>query len=232
MENISSYLSNISILTYLFVFAGGVAASFTPCVYPLIPIIVGVIGSSKERSRWRNFILSFSYVLGMALTFAILGIVAAVTGRLFGELQSSSLAYIIVGNIMILFGLVLLDIIPLPTFLLSRAGAGKVREGGLVLPVFLMGFASGFVAAPCTVAVLGALLTYVATKQNIIFGFTFLFTFALGMGTLLVLIGTFAGILTNLPRLEKWMHIIQKAMAFAMILLGEYFIFRAGLLGI
>ena len=232
MENISNYLTNISLMSYLVVFIAGVAVSFTPCVYPLIPIIVGVIGSSREKSRGRNFILSFSYVLGLALTFSILGLVAAMTGRFFGQFQSSALAHIIVGNVIILFGLALLNVIPLPTSLLYKAGVGKARKGGSVFAVFLMGVLSGFVAAPCTVPVLGALLAYVATSQNIIFGFSLLFTFALGLGALLILIGTFAGVLVSLPRLEKQMHLIQKMIAFAMILLGEYYIFRAGLLSI
>ncbi|HIE44515.1 MAG TPA: hypothetical protein EYP78_06970 [Candidatus Omnitrophica bacterium] len=232
MENISNYLSNISFLSYLVVFIGGVATSFTPCVYPLIPIIIGVIGSSQEKSKFRNFILSFSYVLGIALTFSILGMVAAMTGRLFGELQSSPIAHIIVGNIIIFFGLALLDVITIPTFLLSRAGAGKIIKGRSIFPIFLMGVASGFVAAPCTAAVLGALLAYVATTQNVVSGFTLLFTFAIGLGTLLLIIGTFAGILTTIQKSEKAMGIVQKVIAFGMILLGEYFIFKAGLLGI
>ena len=232
MEGISVYLSNISAMTYLMVFIAGIATSVTPCVYPLIPIIVGVIGSSQAKSRWRNFVLSSSYVLGMALTFSILGMAAAITGRLFGELQTNPIAHIIVGSIIILFALALLDVVPLPTFLLHRIGAGKIVKGSSAFPVFLMGFASGFIAAPCTAAVLGALLTYVATTQNTIFGFTLLFTFAIGMGTLLVLIGTFTGILAAIPKSEKFMRIVQKVIAFAMILLGEYFIFRAGLLSI
>jgi thiol:disulfide interchange protein len=232
MENFAQYLSNISVVTYLIVFVAGVATSATPCVYPLIPIIVGVLSSSEEKSHWRNFFLSFSYVLGMAFTFSILGIISVLTGRLFGQLQTDPLAYIIVGNVIILFGLALLGVIPLPTSLLSRAGAGKVIKGGNVFSVFLMGLASGFVAAPCTVAVLGTLLTYVATTQNIVFGFTLLFTFAVGLGTLLIIIGTFTGIVVNLPKFEKGMHIIQKVMALAMIFLGEYFIFKAGLLSI
>lgn len=208
------------------------AVSFTPCVYPLIPIIVGIMGSAGEKSRRKNFILSFIYVVGMAVTFSMLGIVAATTGKLFGQLQSSPVAHLIVGSIIILFALVLLDVITLPTFILSRAGAGKIIQGRSKFAVFSMGVASGFVAAPCTAAVLGALLTYVATTQNIVFGFTLLFTFAIGLGTLLVLIGTFAGIMTTIPKLEKWMHVIQKAIAFAMILLGGYFIFKAWLLSI
>jgi len=230
MEEAANYFTNISLLTYLFVFIGGLATSFTPCVYPLIPIIMGVIGSSRENTRQRNFVLSFSYVLGMAVTFSGLGMIAAVTGRLFGELQASPLVQIIVGGIIILFGLALLDVIPLPTFLLSKAGVGKVRTGGRVFPVFLMGVFSGFVAAPCTAAVLGALLAYVAGTQNILFGFTLLFTFAMGLGVLLLLVGTFTGILASLPKSEKLMQIIQKVMALGLIVLGAYFIFKAWLL--
>jgi len=230
--DIQQYLGNISFITYIVVLIGGVATSFTPCVYPLIPIIVGVIGTANERSKWKNFLLSFSYVLGIAFTFSILGIIAAMTGRLFGQLQSSPLAHLIVGSIMILFGLVLLNVVTLPTFLLSRLGVGKVRKGGSVLSVFFMGAASGFVAAPCTAAVLGALLAYVATTQNVLFGFSLLFTFAIGLGTLLILIGTFTGILTSLPKSERLMRIMEKSIAFGMIILGEYFIFRAGLLSI
>ena len=226
MENLPAYLNNISLITYLIVFIAGLAVSFTPCVYPLIPIVVGVIGSSKEKSRRRNFILSLSYVLGMALTFSLLGMAAAMTGRLFGELQTNPIVYIVVGAIIILFALALLGIIPLPLFLLNRAGLGRVGKGGSALAVFFMGFASGFVAAPCTAAVLGALLTYVATTQNVVFGFTLLFTFATGMGVLLLLIGTFTGILTTLPKLETAMRLIQKVLAFAMIILGGYFIFK------
>ncbi|MFH1837332.1 MAG: cytochrome c biogenesis protein CcdA [Candidatus Omnitrophota bacterium] len=230
MYNIARYFENISIITYIAVFAGGVVASFTPCVYPLIPIIVGVIGSTGEKSKGRSFVLSLGYVLGMAVTFSFLGMMAAMTGRLFGEIQSNPIAYIVVGNMMILFALMLLDIIPMPTFLLSRAGAGKVVKGGTVLSAVLMGIASGFIAAPCTAAVLGALLTFVATTQNVIFGSSLLFVFAIGLGALLVIIGTFTGILTSMPRSEKVMRIMQKALAFVMILLGEYFVFKAGML--
>lgn len=232
MENIQGYLTNISIVTYLIVFAGGVVASFSPCVYPLIPIVVGVIGSTKEKSKVRNFLLSFSYVLGMALTFAVLGMVAAMTGKLFGRIQSSPVAHLIVGNIIIFFGLALLGVVTLPTSLISKAGAGKVRKGGSVIPVFFMGAASGFVAAPCAAAVLAALLTYVATTKNVVFGFSLLFVFAIGLGTLLILVGTFTGVVTALPKSEKFMRIMEKVLAFGMILLGEYFVFRAGVLNI
>jgi len=217
-------------MTYIVVFLGGVAASFTPCVYPLVPIIIGVIGSQQEKSKKRNFVLSFSYVLGIAVTFSILGTIAAATGKMFGQMQTSPIAHLIVGNIIILFGLALLDVIHLPTFLLTRVGAGKIIKGKSIFPVFLMGAASGLISAPCTAAVLGALLAFVASTQNIALGFSLLFVFAIGLGTLLVIIGTFTGAVMALRKLDKWMHIFQKIIAFGMIALGEYFIYRAGIL--
>lgn len=232
MESIPNYLSNISVLTYVIVFTAGVVTSFTPCVYPLIPILVGIIGSTKQNSNLRNFILSFVYVTGVAVTFSILGVIASVTGKLFGQFQSSPIAHLIVGNIIILFGLALLDVITLPTFILNRAGAGKVARNISPAGIFFMGMASGFIAVPCTVAVLGALLTYVAMTQNIAAGFSLLFTFAIGLGTILVTAGTFTGFLTALQKSEKLMLVTQKVVGLLMILLGEYFIFRAGLLSI
>ncbi|MFH1798861.1 MAG: cytochrome c biogenesis protein CcdA [Candidatus Omnitrophota bacterium] len=232
MIDVSRYLSNISFLTYVFVFAGGVAASFTPCVYPLIPIIVGVIGASKESSRLRNFILSLVYVVGMAITFSILGVIAAMTGKLFGEFQSNPKVYLVVGNVMILFSLAMLDVIPLPTFLLSRAGMGKIVKSGGLLSVFFMGIVSGVIASPCTVAILGVLLAYVAASQNVFLGGSLLFTFAAGIGALLIIIGTFTGLVTAAVKSEKVLKLVQKLFALAMILLGEYFIFKAGILSL
>ena len=219
-------------LSFIAVFIAGVATSFTPCAYPLIPIIIGVIGASGRQSKLRNFTLSLSYVFGMAITFSCLGLFAALTGRLFGQLQSSPLAHLIVGNIIILFGLAQFDIIRLPTFLLNRAGAGKVVKGSSFLSAFFMGLVSGFIAAPCTAAVLGALLAYVATTQNVVFGFLLLFTFAVGLGTVLIIIGSFTGILAAIQKSDKFMQITQKIIGFSMILLGEYFIFKAGLLSL
>lgn len=230
MTNVPDYLTNISFATYLVVYLGGLATSITPCVYPLIPIIAGTIGSSQEKSRLKSFVLSLLYVLGMACTFSILGVLAAMTGKIFGQIQSSPLAHLIVGNVIILFGLALLDVIPMPVFLLSRAGAGKVMKGGSNLSVFFMGAISGLIAAPCTAAVLGALLAYVASKQNVAIGFTLMFTFALGVGSFLVLIGTFTGILTGFKKSERLAQILQKIMALAMIIVGEYFVFKAGML--
>ncbi|MHC4592379.1 MAG: cytochrome c biogenesis protein CcdA [Planctomycetota bacterium] len=227
-EGLGVYLQESPPLAILVAFAGGVLASLTPCVYPVIPIIVGYVGSSREKSRLRAFLLSLFYVIGMAITFAALGAFAALSGKLFGQVQSSPVAHIIVGNIIILFGLSLLGVftLPLPSFLTRRKASG--RRG--LLGAASMGLASGFVAAPCTAAVLGVLLTYVATRQNVIFGMITLFSFAMGMGVLLILIGTSAGLLAALPKSGRWMECVEKVMGWGMLILGEYFVIRGGYL--
>ncbi|MDD4956399.1 MAG: cytochrome c biogenesis protein CcdA [Candidatus Omnitrophica bacterium] len=230
--NISYEITQVSLLTYLVVYAGGVITSLTPCIYPLIPVTVSVIGINKERSKLANLALSCLYVLGMALTFSVLGMVAAYTGQLFGGVQSSPIAHLIVGNIMIFFALSFLGVVPIPAFLLNKAGAGKVISGGSGLSVFFMGIVSGLIASPCSVSVLGAVLAFVATTRSIVAGFSLLFVYAIGLGTMLVVVGTFAGIVTGLPKSGKALEVLQKVFAFVMILLGEYFIFKAGMLSV
>ena len=229
MENILPYLAEASpVLSYLIALIGGIALSFTPCVYPLVPIVLAVIGSVDESSRKHNLYLSCIYVTGMALTFAALGALAAATGALFGEIQTSPAANLIMGNIILLFALSVLGVINIPLFNFKKLGAGKVMKGKGVFPVFIMGLASGFIGAPCVAPVMGTMLVFIAATGNVFFGFTLLFVFALGLGTLLILVGAFTGFLKRLPRASAAMPVIQKILGGGMVILAQYFIFSAG----
>ncbi len=212
---------------YPAVFAAGVLVSLTPCVYPIIPILIGYVGGQAKGKRSKGFILSLAYVLGLAVVYSALGAFAALAGRMFGQVQSNPWFQIAVGNIIIFCGLWMLGVvkIPLPGFL-SKEGSGSARAG--VTGALIMGMSSGLIAAPCTAAVLFAILDYVASKQNIFFGVTLLFSFSLGMGVLLVVLGTFVGLLASLPRPGKWMVWIEKGFGFAMIFIGEYFLIKGG----
>jgi cytochrome c-type biogenesis protein len=223
---LNGYLQNALWLAYPTVFLGGVFTSFTPCVYPMIPIIVGYIGGQTVSTKKAGFFLSLIYVMGLSFTYALLGAVSALTGRIFGQIQNSPWTYVVVGNIILLFGLAMLEVftIPLPTFSLF----GEAQNRGGILGAFGLGLASGFVAAPCTVPILGVLLAYVATQQSIFIGMSLLFTYALGMGTLLVLAGTFAGFFAHMPKSGRWMVVVQRLFGWFMIGLGEYFLIKAG----
>lgn len=214
-------------LSYWAAFAGGVAISFTPCTYPVLPIVAGYVGSRGGGSRARSFFLSLAYVAGMAAVYAALGLLAALTGRVFGTVAASPAAKIVVANVCLLMGLSLLDVFTLRLpGLSSRPSAG--RPSGGAGGAFAAGAASGLVVGPCTAPVLGALLVYAGSRGNAAHGGLLLFAFAFGMGTLPILLGTFSGMLACLPRSGKWLDAVKKGFALILLLAGEYFLIEAG----
>lgn len=223
LNGLSGYLTQSPLLAYIAVFIGGILSSLTPCIYPMIPITIGVIGGSTGGSRLKGFLLSLIYVLGIAITYSTLGVISALSGRFFGEIATSPIVNLIMGNIYILLGLSMLDVISFPSFSFKS----RIKWGGFVR-VFFLGIFSGLVATPCMTPILGAILFYVATKQNILFGASLLFIFSMGMGFLLIFIGTFAGILVSLPKPGPWMEKTKKILGFLLIAIGEYFIFLSG----
>jgi thiol:disulfide interchange protein DsbD len=215
-------------VAYAIAFLGGLATSFTPCVYPILPVTVGYLGSRAAGSRGGTVLLSAAYALGMALTYAALGMAAALTGQVFGEVTAHPLSYIVAGNVCILLSLALFDVfqIPMPAFLSRLSGAGS-RSGGAG-GAFLVGAVSGIIVGPCTAPVLGGVLLYVGSSGNPLFGATLLFTFALGMGLPVVMLGAFAGLLARLPRSGEWLVRVKKGFAFLLLLAGEYLLLEAG----
>jgi cytochrome c-type biogenesis protein len=226
--NFQEHLQAGSPFAYALAFLGGLATGFTPCAYPILPVTVGYLGSRGGGSRGRTVLLSAAYALGMALTYAALGMAAALTGRLFGEVTAHPLSYLIAGNVCILLSLALFDVfqLPAPAFFSRLAGSGG-RTGGAVGP-FLVGVVSGIVVGPCTAPVLGGVLLYVGASGNPLFGATLLFTFALGMSLPVVTVGAFAGLLARLPRSGEWLVRVKKGFAFLLLLAGEYLLLEAG----
>lgn len=213
-------------LNYLIVFWSGVAVSFTPCVYPVIPITASFIAGINTRgSRWMAFMISLIYVLGLAISYSALGIFAALSGKIFGQLQNSPMIFLITGNILILFALVMFDVISFPWLGVSLQH--KIKPGNLGM-ILLLGMAAGLVVGPCTAPVLGAILVYVASKQNIIYGASLLFVFSYGVGASLILVGTFSGLLAHLPKSGPWLLRVKQFCGAVLLIIGEYFLIQAG----
>jgi thiol:disulfide interchange protein DsbD len=227
LSNFETYLSIASPLAYIAAFIGGILASFTPCVYPLIPVTVGYIGSRTAGSKRKGFFLSIVYVLGVASTYSILGGIAALTGSLFGQFTQNPWSYILVGNICLILSLSLFEVfgLPLPQFFARRRA--EIKSSGLG-GAFLVGLVSALVVSPCTAPILGSILLFVAAKKNIVFGMSLLFVFAYGMGVLLILVGTFSGLLASLPKSGEWMNKVKKFFAWFLLLVSEYYFFKAG----
>jgi cytochrome c-type biogenesis protein len=220
------YLGQSLLFAYIAAYLAGVLVSFTPCVYPVIPITAAVIGGQGDLSGARGFVLSLFFVLGLALTYTALGVFAALTGKLFGTIQTSPLTLGVLGGLFILMGLAMLDVFQLSLERYAPRGlSGGNRKG--IFGSFMIGVTSGFVLGPCTAPVLAVILGVVAARQSVVFGGSLLFVFSLGVGSLLVLVGTFAGILAGLPKSGAWMSGVKKLSGIVMLAVGAFFLYSA-----
>jgi thiol:disulfide interchange protein DsbD len=219
----SQALSKGYFWAFLFVFVGGILTSFTPCVYPLIPITVSVFGAGESTSRLKSFSLSVTYVLGIALTYSILGIAVASTGAVFGQIMADPRVMIPVCGILIALGVSMLGVFELRVPYAVQNRLNTVGGAGFA-GAFAMGTVAGIIAAPCTGPALGAVLSYVATTSSIFLGFWLLLTYALGMGLLFILIGTFSGVISSLPGSGGWMYILENIFGVAIIAVALYFL--------
>jgi cytochrome c-type biogenesis protein len=209
---------------FLLAFLGGVFLSVTPCVYPLIPVSAGYIGARSSGSKGRGFFLSLLYVSGVAVTYSVLGLVASLTGQFFGAFSANPWVQIASGVIIVLFGLSMFELFTIPLPNIIKLPAHKNKN---YFSTFLLGLSSGLMISPCITPVLGTIITYLATKKNVLYGSLLLFSFAYGMGLILIVIGTFSGMLTNLPKSGRWLVYIKKAWAVLLTAAGAYFIITA-----
>jgi cytochrome c-type biogenesis protein len=235
-------LSQHPLLAVVTLFGAGVLTSLTPCIYPMIPITAGIIsGASAGRgstaggagavpaalSRGRVAALTLAYVSGLALFYALLGLIAGLTGSLFGTVSANPWARFVIGNLLLVFALAMLDVLPVqlpPRLIAWAAGLG----GGSYPAVFLLGATSGIVAAPCGAPAFAAVLTWVATTRSGVLGFVYLFVFSLGMTALLVGVGLFSGTVATLPRAGAWMAWIKRGAGVVLLLMSEYYFIEAG----
>jgi thiol:disulfide interchange protein DsbD len=229
LGGLAEALSSSPLLALGAMFGAGVLTSLTPCVYPMIPITAAVIAGTarEEQTRMRTVRLTLTYAVGLATLYALLGALAGLTGQLFGTVSASPWARIAIGNLLLLFALAMLDVIPVPVprKLLERAAR---TEGGSYGAVFVMGAMSGVVAAPCGAPAFAVVLTWVAATQAGLLGFVYLFVFSLGMTALLVGVGLFSGTLALMPRSGAWMVWVKRIAAVIMIGMAEYYFVSAG----
>ncbi|WNO60160.1 protein-disulfide reductase DsbD [Rheinheimera sp. MMS21-TC3] len=208
-----------SLATLFGFFLLGLGLAFTPCVFPMYPILTSIIvGQGKQLSNKRAFSLSFSYVQGMAITYSALGLVIASLGVKFqGYMQHP--AVLIVASI--IFVLLALSMFGLFNLTLPASWQEKVssisnkQKGGSLKGAFVMGALSGLIASPCTTAPLSAALLYVAQSGDLLVGAITLYVLSLGMGLPLLLLGSSGG--TLLPKAGQWMNAVKTSFGFLLL---------------
>jgi cytochrome c-type biogenesis protein len=210
-------------------FGAGIATSLTPCVYPMIPITAGVLSGvgTGRPARRRALVLTLAYAVGLALVYSLLGLLAGMTGTLFGSVSSSPWAYFLTANLLLVFGLAMLDVFTVSAPVRWVAWAGRL-VGDSPGAAFAMGAASGLVAAPCGAPAFAAVLTFVAASGSAALGFLYLLAFSLGMTALLIAVGLSSGLLAALPRSGRWMLWVKRGGGVLLIGMAEYYLVRLG----
>ena len=205
-------------LFLLLVFLGGLASSLTPCVYPMIPITVSVIGASADQSRSKAFALSCVYVAGIAVTYTVLGLAAAQSGGMFGAALQNPWVLIAVAVVMLALSLSMFGLyeFALPEGVTTRA---SMTGGGGFLGAFIVGAVAGVVAAPCTGPIVIMLLGVIGAQGwGLLAGGLVMLVYSLGLGMLFLAVGTFAGVLSSLPQSGNWMVTVKYV--FGVVLVG------------
>ena len=222
-DGIASTLESSGLLlSLLFVFLGGLALNLTPCVYPLIPITIGYFGGQSEGKTSKLFVLGVLYVLGMALTYSVVGVVTALSGAVFGALLQNPIVIVIIAGVFVVLALSMFGLyeIKAPDALVAKAGGA--RSG--VFGAFFMGLTMGVVAAPCIGPFVLGLVTYVAAKGDVFYGFIMFFALAVGMGVPYLFLAMFSGRIKSLPRAGFWMDGVRNIFGFILIAMAIYFV--------
>jgi cytochrome c-type biogenesis protein len=188
----------------------------------MLPLLIGYIGGYQAESRRKGFLLSLFFVLGLAVTISLMGIIAASLGLVFGQGIGDFWPYL-TGLISIVMGLHLLGLLSFnfPGFS-SRAPILKGFSGA-----FLLGLTFGFVASPCATPILAVLLTFVAATGKPLYGGFALFAYGFGQGIPLIAVGTFTTILTTLDKAKAWGEKIKQLSGLLLVVFGIYLLLYA-----
>jgi thiol:disulfide interchange protein DsbD len=199
----------------LFAFLAGLSVSFTPCIYPLIPITIGILSSRGRISQKTQMLRVLFYLLGISIVFAGLGVLCAYFGLIFGSFAGNKWMIMLSVGFFFFLALTMLDVIEVDYSLL-QINAPNVSS---VFSAFLYGAVTGIVASPCSTPALLSLLGFVAEKNNPMLAFMLLCSFAIGMTFLVILFSIFSNLLMLMPKPGRWMVEVRHFLGFGILFL-------------
>lgn len=218
-ETLGQVMQTRPIMAYGASYLGGVVATASPCILASIPLVIGFVGGYAGGNKKQAFLYSLTFVVGLALVMSALGAAAALMGTLFG--QVGAYWYFIVAVILMLMGLQLAGVIHLN--LGGNSQKFLPRQTGLV-GALILGMLFGLVLAPCASPVLAVILTLAAVQGKVAYGSSLLFAYALGQGSLVILAGTFTGVINNFlqSRGARVGTVLQRAAGCLIFSVGAY----------
>lgn len=216
-------LSENLLLTFLGIFFIGLALNLTPCVYPMLAITVSIFGQQSETKSLLVFLRALVYVLGMATMYSVLGLIAALTGGLFGSILQSPLVLLLVALLFFALSLSMFGLyeLQMPSSLLNKLGGARSAS---FIGTYLSGLFVGIFAAPCVGPPVIGLLTLVGHRGEPLFGFMVFFVLSLGLGFPYLILGTFSGLLQKLPRSGAWMNWVKKLLGTVLVAVGCFYL--------
>jgi len=209
--------------TFIVIFFIGLALNLTPCVYPMITVTVSIFGGQDDTNLFRVFFKALTYVLGIASMYSVLGVMAALSGGLFGGVLQSPFVLAGIGLLLLALALSMFGLyeIQMPYWITSKLG-GQNASG--FIGVFISGLVVGVFAAPCIGPPIIALLAFVGTKGDPVFGFWSFFILSMGLGFPYLILGTFSGLLQKLPRSGVWMVWVKKVFGIVLVGVGLFYL--------
>lgn len=222
-ENFASAQKRGLPFLFIFVFLAGVLTSLTPCLLPMLPITIAVLGKGHSHdSKLKKFINSLTYVLGIAITYSLLGLLAASSGSLFGNILSNIWTQIGFGVAFIAMGLAQFGLFEFQTPLWLQNRFHKLGQGSG--GILVSGLISGLIASPCVGPVLVGILTLIAQTQDHLLGFGLMFTYAMGLGQLLIILGVSTTLLYRFPKSPWIMKTSKTILGLALIASGLFYL--------
>lgn len=204
-------------------FVTGLLLSFSPCTYPMVPITVSIF-AGQQRSIGRGFILSLFYVGTMAVVYGIMGAIVSLVGGVFGAWLANPIVVVAIAIVFVIFSLSMFGLYNLDVPLALRNKLGTAKKSGGIGGAIVLGVIAALVVSPCVGPFVAGILLYIATFGSPFFGFLVLFVFAIGLGTLYILIGTFSSAISKLPGAGEWMESVKKFFGFVLLLMAIYFL--------
>ncbi len=207
---------------FLALFLGGLALNLTPCVFPMLGITVSVFGARRRERPVKVLAHAVAYVLGIAVTYSVLGVVAALTGGLFGSALQNPLVNVGLGLLFIVLSLSMFGLYEMqpPAWVLRRLGGADATS---LLGIFLSGLAVGIIAAPCVGPFVVAVLALLAQRGDALFGFQTMFAMSLGLGLPYLFLALFSNLIQDLPRSGDWMLWVKKVFGVLLAAIGLYY---------
>jgi thiol:disulfide interchange protein DsbD len=208
---------------FMALFVGGLLLNLTPCVFPMLGVTVSIFGARRQEPLPKVVGAATLYVLGIVVMYSTLGVIAALTGGLFGAALQSLWVTVGLGALLIVLSLSMFGLYELqpPAWVLQRAGGADTTSAAGLL---IAGLAVGVIAAPCVGPFVVAVLAVIAKRGDALFGFQTMFSLALGLGFPYILLGSFSNLLQRLPRSGDWMVWVKKVFGFILAGYGAFFV--------